>query len=188
MNMIRPGFVSSLAVLLAATALVASAQTTVPSPTGDLTMRRAGEKEFTLGGNGVSNRDFDESAGGVGFSYGWYVTETQLLVLRQSINYANPNQGGQSWNGSTRVAFDQHLTAHGALKPFVGVNVGGVYGDSVRDTFAAGLEAGAKFYVQPRTFIYAIVEYGWYFRRARQLDDRFDDGQFTWGVGVGFNF
>ena len=189
MNMIRHRFVSSIAALfLAATAIVTSAQTTVPSPTGDLTTRRTGEKEFTLGGSGVSNRDFDDSAGGVNFSYGWYVTETQLLSVRQSINYSNPNNAGQSWNGSTRVAFDQHFAAHGALRPFVGVNAGGVYGDAVRDTFAAGLEAGAKYYVQPRTFIYAIVEYGWFFRRARNLDDRFDDGQFTWGVGVGFNF
>jgi hypothetical protein len=68
------------------------------------------------------------------------------------------------------------------------VNIGGVYGDAVRETFAAGLEAGAKFYVQPRTFIYAMAEYGWFFRRARSLDDRFDDGQFNWTVGVGFNF
>ncbi len=188
MNMIRIGRTPLIASLLLAATVAASAQTTVTTPTGDLTVRRAGEREFTIGGSGAANKEFDDSFGGVNFSYGWYTSETQQWVIRQSINYANPNVGGQSWNGATRIAFDQHLTARGAFRPFVGVNVGGVYGDRVRETFAAGLEAGGKFYVQPRTFIYAMVEYGWFFRRARNVDNSFSDGQFNAGVGVGFNF
>jgi hypothetical protein len=189
MNTIRSRLFQTVAagLLLGALTTGALAQTTVAT-VGDPTARVAGEREFTLGGSGASNKDFDESFGGVNFSYGWYLNPTQAVVVRQSINYSNPSNAGQSWNGATRIAFDQHLTARGALRPFVGVNVGGVYGDSVRDTFAAGLEAGAKFYVQPRTFIYALAEYGWFFRRARSLDDRFNEGQFNWGVGVGFNF
>jgi hypothetical protein len=186
MNTIPSRVISICAVLLMATA--ASAQTTVSAPSGGLTVRTAGEREFTLGGSGATNKEFDESFGGVNFSYGWYSTDTQQWVIRQSINYSNPSVGGQAWNGATRLAFDQHLTAYGAVRPFVGVNVGGVYGDRVRDTFSAGLEAGAKFYVQPRTFIYAMVEYGWFFRHARNVDDTFSDGQFNWSVGVGFNF
>ena len=65
--------------------------------------------------------------------------------------------------------------ARGPLRPFVGVNVGGVYGDRVSDTFAAGLEAGAKFYVQPRTFVYAMVEYGWFFEDSDDVDDKLID-------------
>src|SRR5689334_24756521 len=122
----RAPLIASL--LLAATA-VASAQTTVTTPTGDFTVRRAGEREFTIGGSGATNKDFDDSLGGMNFSYGWYTTETQELVLRQSSNYSNPSNGGQSWNGSTRIAFDQHLAARGPLRPFVGANFGGVYGD-----------------------------------------------------------
>jgi hypothetical protein len=176
-----------LTLSIAVLPLAATAQTSVPSP-NDPTARRTGEREFTLGGAGASNTDFDNSFGGVNFSYGWYTSETQAWVIRQSANYSNPDRGGQDWNGSTRLAFDQHFAARGALRPFVGVNFGGVYGDSVRDTFAAGLEGGAKFYVQPRTFVYAMTEYGWFFRRARNIDDSFRDGQFNWGVGVGFNF
>ena len=174
--------------LLVSAANIASAQTTVSAPTGDLTVRTAGDREFTLGASGATNKDFDDSFGGANFGLGWYLNETQEIVLRQSINYSNPNVGGQSWNGSTRIGFDQHLAARGALRPFVGVNAGGVYGDNVRDTFAAGLDAGAKFYVLPRTFIYGVVEYSWYFRHGRDVDDTFDDGQFTWSLGVGFNF
>jgi hypothetical protein len=188
MNMNRFARTAWFASLLLAATGVVSAQTTVSTPTGDLTVRRAGEREFTIGGAGATNKDFDDSFGGVNFAYGWYTSETQEWVLRQSINYSNPSNGGQAWNGATRIAFDQHLTAHGALRPFVGANFGGVYGDRVRETFAAGLEAGAKFYVQPRTFIYVIAEYGWFFRRARNVDNSFSDGQFNYGVGVGFNF
>ena len=182
----KTNLIASLLIL--ALPLAASAQTAVSAPgTVDLT-RRAGEHEFTLGGAGAANKDFDNTFGGVNFSYGVYINETLMWALRQSINYSNPDIGGTQWNGSTRLALDQHLAAHGALRPFVGVNIGGVYGDAVRDTFAAGLEGGVKYYVQPRTFIYAIAEYGWFFRRARSIDNSFDDGQFNWGLGVGFNF
>lgn len=173
--------------VLVATVNVASAQTTVAAP-GDFTVRTAGEREFTLGGAGATNTDFNDSFGGVNFSYGWYTSETQEWVLRQSINYSNPSNGGQAWNGATKIAFDQHLAARGPLRPFVGVNIGGVYGDRVHDTFAAGLELGGKYYVQQRTFVYALVEYGWFFDRGEDLDDTFSDGQFNWSIGVGFNF
>jgi hypothetical protein len=188
MNMIRIGRASLIASLLLAATAAATAQTTVSSPAGDLTARTAGEREFTIGGAGATNKEFDDSFGGVNFAYGWYTSPTQDWVLRQSINYSNPSNGGQAWNGATRIAFDHHIASHGALRPFVGVNVGGVYGDRVRETFAAGLETGAKFYVRPKTFIYAMAEYGWFFRRARSVDNSFSDGQFNWAVGVGFNF
>lgn len=169
--------------LCAATAAIASAQVTVVD-----TARRGGEREFTIGGSGASNKAFDNSFGGVNLSYGVYSNETQAWVLRQSINYSNPNRGSTQWNGSTRVAFNQHLAARGPVRPFIGINVGGVYGDAVRDTWAAGLEGGGKYYVAPRTFLYALVEYGWFFRNTRDVDDRFRAGQFNWSLGVGYNF
>jgi hypothetical protein len=187
MNNIPYRIIPLCASLLLAAATAASAQTTVNAP-GGLTTRTAGEREFTLGGAGATNKDFDDSFGGVNFSYGWYTSDTQEWVVRQAINYSNPSNGGQAWNGSTKIAFDQHFASRGALRPFVGVNFGGVYGDRVRDTFAAGLEAGGKFYVQPRTFLYALVEYGWFFRHGRDVDNTFSSGQFNWSVGVGFNF
>jgi hypothetical protein len=170
-------------VIFATLPLFAAGQTTVVDPS-----RQAGEREVTIGGSGASNRKFNDSFGGVNFSYGWYSTPTSLWAVRQSINYSNPSVGGTRFNGSTRVAFDQHLADRGPVRPFVGVNVGGVYGDNVRDTFAAGLEGGAKYYVHSRTFVYALVEYGWFFRSARSVDNTFRSGQFTGSMGVGFNF
>jgi hypothetical protein len=74
------------------------------------------------------------------------------------------------------------------MRPFFGVNLGRIYGDTISDTWAAGLEGGAKYYVQPRTFIMAMVQYAWYFDKRDNIDDTFSQGQFLWNVGVGFNF
>ncbi len=147
-----------------------------------------GTREFTIGASGATNKDLDDSFGGVAFSFGQYINETLMVGLRQSLNYNNPDVGGTEYNGSTKIAIDQHLTAHGIVRPFIGANFGRIYGDSVRDTWAAGLEAGAKFYVQERTFIVATVEYGWLFQHSDSIDNTFDDGQLNWSIGVGFNF
>jgi hypothetical protein len=169
--------------------LTALAQTTTGSSrsSGDYDAS-PGAWEFTFGGNGASNKDFDDSFGGLNVSAGYYLQNASVVVLRQSVNYANPNNAGTAWNGSTRIAFDQHILPRGIVRPFVGLNFGGVYGDSVNDTWAAGLEGGAKFYIVPRTFIYAMAEYDWFFRQARNLTDRFSDGQWNWSIGVGFHF
>lgn len=173
-----------VSLLLAALPLGVSAQTAVDYGA------HGGDHEFTLGGSGASNRQFSNSFGGLNFSVGQYLNDTQEVSIRQSINYANSGAPGarQEWNGSTRLAFDQHFAAHGAFRPFVGVNVGGAYGRNVTDTWAAGIEAGIKYYVQPRTFVYLTPEYNWFFRHARGIHESFGDGQFNWSVGVGFNF
>lgn len=146
-----------------------------------------GDRELTLGANGVSNKDFDDSFGGLNFSLGRYLSDALLGSVRQTVNYANPNVGGVAWNGSTRLAFDRHFGA-GALRPFLGINAGRIYGESVRDTWAAGLEGGGKYYVKPKTFVYAMADYAWLAQHARDIDDTFDDGQVTWSAGIGFNF
>ena len=74
------------------------------------------------------------------------------------------------------------------MRPFVGLNLGGFYGDNTTDTFAAGIEAGLKFYVRPKTFVFALVNYAWTFDNADDAGDNFDDGAILWTVGVGFNF
>jgi len=146
----------------------------------------AGNWEFTLGGSGGSNRDFDNSLGGVNVSLGYYFTDTVSLSLRQSGNYSN-GSGDAEYDGSTFIALDKHF-GMGPLRPFVGVNFGGFYGDNTNDTFAAGLEGGLKYYVKAQTFLFALVDYAWTFNDSSAATDNFDDGAFVWSVGVGFNF
>jgi hypothetical protein len=179
--------------ILLVAANMASAQTSTgvavaTAPSSTSFVRTAGEHEFTLGGSGAVNTSFDDSFGGLNFSYGWYASPTTLLTLRQSINYSNSDTEDAQYSGSTRLAYDWHFGDRGPMRPYIGVNIGGVYGERVRDTFAAGLETGVKYYVQPRTFVYFHLEYDWYFRQGTNIDDTFDDGQLNWSVGVGFNF
>lgn len=186
----KPHLKTSLLLLALPAALLAQTATTPPdyeSPPSAEFGPQTGSTEITLGGGGGSSKDFDDSFGGVNASYGYYFSDTLVGVVRQSINYVNPERGGTSWNGSTRLALDHHFLAHDALRPFVGINAGRIYGDAVEDTWAAGIEAGAKYYVQPKTFIFALVDYAWLFEEANDVEKQFDDGQFFWSLGVGFN-
>jgi hypothetical protein len=147
-----------------------------------------GMGEFTIGGGGASNTDFDDSFGALEFSYGQYLSQNSMWALRQSLNYVNPDDGDNGWNGATRLAYDYHLSSDARTRPFVGINAGRIYGENVNDTWTAGLEGGAKFYVKSQTFVYALASYDWLFDRGEQLDDRFDDGRFSWSLGIGYNF
>lgn len=148
-----------------------------------------GSREVTLGGSGTSNRRLNDSLGGASLSLGSYYSDTLEILLRQTVDYTNPSPGGQAWDGSTKLALDQHILPFGSVRPFVGVNLGGIYGKRVRDTWAAGLEGGAKIYTLSTTFIYADAEYDWFFRHApHALGSKFNDGQWNWNVGLGYDF
>jgi hypothetical protein len=178
--------------LLLAGAVMAQAQTGT-SPTssyhaGDDFGPRSGDWEFTLGGSGASNKAINNSLGGVNLSVGRFLTDSLELAVRQSGNYSNgTGSGGVKYDGSTFVALDQHFGS-GCLHPFVGVNFGGLYGDSTPDSWGAGIEGGLKFYVKPKTFLFALANYTWTFDHAKDVTDNFDNGAFVWSVGVGFNF
>ncbi len=147
-----------------------------------------GDWEVTLGGSGSTNKDFDNSLGGINTSLGYFISDALEIVGRQSVNYSNPSGVGQDdrWDGSSFVALDYHFGTS-ALRPFIGVNVGGLYGENTSDTWAAGVEGGLKYYVKPKTFIFALVNYAFTFKDTDDVDESFNDGAFLWSVGVGFN-
>lgn len=148
-----------------------------------------GIQELTFGGSGGSNRNLSDSFGGATASYGVYLNDNWQAVLRQSLNYINPGNGGSTrWNGSTRVAADFHFNTTTAAIPFIGASLGRIYGTALRDTWSGGLEAGVKYYLQRRVFVFGLVEYNWLFQRTKELDNNFGDGQLYWSFGVGFNF
>ena len=149
-----------------------------------------GDFELTLGGTANGGRDFDGFAGGVNGSIGYFATDELELGVRQSITYTDvgtaPNAGGQL-NGSTRVFADFHFDV-GAFQPFIGANIGYVYGDAGADTWAAAPEVGVKYFVNTTTFIYGLAEYQFFFDEADQADDAFSNGQFVYSIGVGVKF
>ncbi|MFA7386339.1 MAG: hypothetical protein WCZ87_01620 [Thiohalobacteraceae bacterium] len=168
-----------LAVALAALPLAVSAQNGTYGPT-------AGAREFTLAGSGTNDKDFDHGSWGLSASYGQYMTENLQWVLRQSVNYAD-TADHDDWVLATRAGLDYHFDL-GNWRPFIGANIGYIYGDGVDNTGIAGPELGVKYYVKPETFLYLQTEYQFFFESADDINDNFDDGAFAHTVGVGLNF
>ncbi len=145
-----------------------------------------GMKEFTIVGTGSNDNDFDHGTWGLAASYGWYASDNLEWVIRQSINYSDL-PGDNAASASTRIGADYHFNM-GKLRPFIGANIGAIYGDAVNNTGIAGPEIGVKYYVKPETFLYAQMEYQFFFDSADDVNDNFDDGAFAHSVGIGFNF
>jgi hypothetical protein len=182
----------ALGLLLSALPPLTRAQSSSPGPapvavTDDTYGPLANENEFTLSGGGSGDKHFNNSLGSLDLSLGHYVSDSLEIVLHQTASYANVPGTGASGIYSTRVALDENLFT-GPFRPFAGINFGGVYGNGVTDTFAAGLEGGVKYYVMPKTFVFALLDYSFLFRSSNQISDRFGNGAFFWNAGVGFNF
>ncbi len=169
--------------MMAAIPLAAAAQNIRPL---EYIGPQKGDWELTLGGSGNNNNDFDAGQFGINGSIGYFFTDFLEFSVRQGVNYYDV-PGDNGWSGSTRGALDLHLNLK-RFQPFVGGNIGGIYGKGVHDTGAAGLEAGLKYYVKPKTFLFAMGEYQWLFDKPELVDNNFGGGQFVYSLGVGFNF
>lgn len=146
----------------------------------------AGDNEVTLSGAGSSDKDFDDSGFAIQGSWGRYLDGSSLLGVRQTINARDTEGESIELDGSTRVFYDYHFGS-GKARPFIGASLGGVYGDNVEDSLMAGPEIGIKYWVIDQAFIQGMIEYQ-FLLTSGDDDDRFDDGAFFYGVGLGMNF
>lgn len=146
--------------------------------------------ELTLSGQGANDNDFDGVSFGGNATLGYYFTPQHQVNVRQVVQYTDVGVDGHAWDGATRVGYDFHFDfgQDQRVIPFVGAEIGYVYGDSTEDTWAAGPEAGVKWYVNDTTFIYGSVLYEFFFEDGDDADDSFDDGQFVYSLGIGFRF
>lgn len=147
---------------------------------------QAGDWEVTISGSGSSDNDFDNTTLGVTGSAGKYMTDNVLVGVRQTLNFSD-SEDNTALTGATRV-FADYVFDLGRWRPYIGASAGGIYGEGVNNTFAAGPEVGVKYYADDNTFIYAQTEYQFTFQDSDDIDDAFDDGGFFHAVGVGFNF
>ena len=150
---------------------------------------QAGDWELTLSGTGSNGPDFDGTSFGVNANIGYFLTKELEVGVRQTIAYSDITGGGDgsNWAGSTRLAVDYHFDM-GRWQPYIGANVGYVYGD-VNDSFLAGPEGGIKFFVNSTTFINLAVEYQFFFDSdTDDATDAFSDGQFLYSLGIGFRW
>ncbi len=144
--------------------------------------------EFTLAGIGNSNEDVDAGTASIDAGIGFFIGPMLSIGARQSVGYADDNSG-TTVNASTRGFVDLQFNI-GRIAPFIGANVGYIYGEGVNDTGAAGPEAGLKIYFGETTdvFIFGRVEYQFYFDKGDEIDDVFQDGQFNYSLGIGMRF
>ena len=115
-----------------------------------------------------------------------YFSELLSAGVRQTLSVAD-SADDRSYNGATS-AFGQLHFGDARLRPFVGVEVGYLYGDDVNDTFFGGPEAGLRYYVKDDAFLFGRVNYQFLFDSGDEIDDRFDDGRFLYTIGVGLTF
>ncbi|MPY69381.1 MAG: hypothetical protein GEU92_04775 [Alphaproteobacteria bacterium] len=146
-----------------------------------------GDWEFTLSGSGTANNDFDDHTLGASGSVGKYLHQNVLVGVRQSINFNDVEGSDDVYSGSTR-GFADYVFDFGNWRPYVGLNLGGIYGEGVNETFAAGGQVGVKYYADQRTFIFAQTEYQFTFDDLSDADNSSNDGQFSHAIGIGMNF
>ena len=145
-----------------------------------------GPFELELGGSGANGPNFNGFTAAVDGSLGYYFSDVIEVSIRQSVAYSDI--AGVGWDASTRLALDLHVPITDAFVPYVGANFGYVYGNSVRNTWEAAPEAGIKFYVNATTFIFVSAEYQFFFNQNSTAGTVFRNGQFIYGLGLGFRF
>ncbi|MFC3608407.1 hypothetical protein [Stutzerimonas tarimensis] len=147
----------------------------------------AGQQEITLSGSGSSDHDFNDTTMALQGSWGTYMDDANMWGVRQTINARDQSGESVKFDGSTRFFYSYHFGT-GNTRPVVGVSLGAIYGEGVRNTMAAGPELGVKHWVMDNVFIQGLVEYQFLFRSGSDARDRYDDGMFFYSVGLGYNF
>ena len=138
----------------------------------------AGNWEMRLAGAGSNDQDFRTVDINVNLGLGYFTTKELEIGVRQGLTYAD---GGSAWSGQTVAFVDYHFDMD-RWQPYVGGNIGYVYGDNVSDAWIAGPEIGVKYFVNATTFIDVNAAYEF------NLEEGLDDGAFLYGLGVGFKW
>jgi hypothetical protein len=144
--------------------------------------------EFTVGGAGSSNEDFDAGGAAASASVGYFFNEVVELSVRQTSGYSDPTAGGSgTWNSASRAALDLHFPL-GSVYPYVGVMGGYAYGDAINDSMMAGPEAGVKIFLKDDAFLLAGAEWQFFFEDSDTFDSAFEDGQLLYVLSLGLRF
>jgi hypothetical protein len=147
---------------------------------------QAGDWELTLGGTAANSADFNGVTANISGSLGYFLSKEFEVGGRQSLGFSDlSGSGGSAWIGSTRVFADYHFDFN-RWQPYIGAHGGYVYGEGVSDSWEIGPEGGVKFFVNSTTFINASIEYQWFVNAGNNND--FDNGQFVYGLNIGFRW
>ncbi len=145
---------------------------------------RAGNWEATLTGTGQSDDDFDNSAFGVTGSLGYYFTKNLLLTFKQGLSLDEEDDlaGNSTLINGRSVLQGAYQWDLGKWQPYLGLNVGAVYGASIDDEAIFGPELGLKYFVNESTFMFGNIGY------EVPFDECCNNGSVPYSLGIGFTF
>jgi hypothetical protein len=140
----------------------------------------AGNWESTLTGTGQSDDDFDNSNFGLTGSLGYYFNKNFIVTFKQGVG-ANETGDSTLVNGRSvlQAAYQWDLAK---WQPYLGINVGGIYGAGIEDNAIVGPEGGIKYFVNESTFIFGSIAY------EVPVDECCKDGIVPYSLGIGFDF
>lgn len=171
----KPGVFMAVAVIMLAPVLSA-AQTE--------SAFQHGERKFSLSGSGVSAEIFDNT------------DRQSLLGIRRFFNLGRvagkdisylDGPDGSDRNDVTRMVADYYFD-FGSLVPLVGISMGYVQDKDKIDQFVAEPKIGFKYFMDPPTFLYGLLEYQYLFNDGGDLNNLYENGRFFYGIGFGLSF
>lgn len=139
-----------------------------------------GDWDLVFSGQGGSSSNFDSNNFSFQAGLGYFLRNWIELAGRQEVTYADVHNGGSAVNGSTRFAADFYVDMV-RLQPYIGGNIGFVYGDNVSDGFELGVEGGAKYFVNTSTYVFGALDY------LMALSD-LSDGRWVYSLGLGITW
>lgn len=143
---------------------------------------KSGDWDLAGSASAAHGPDFNGLTANADVSLGYLLSDQLELGVRQGIGYTDIAVPGSAWTGSTDVFVDLNfnLGDRGEFVPFVGGNIGYVYGDGINDTWAYGPEAGLKYFLNSTTYVGLMVQYQVFCDTGD-----FSDGQFVYTVALG---
>ncbi len=139
-----------------------------------------GNWDLQLSGNGTASHggSFNTGSASANVQLGYFMSKEMEVGVRQGLIWAD---GGSAWGGSTAAYFDWNFDMDRWV-PYVGANLGYAYGTSIHDYWAAGPEAGVKYFLNSTTFVNVAATYEW------NLNDGPQAGAYQFLLGLGVKF
>lgn len=144
----------------------------------------AGNWEATLTGTGQSDDEFDSSAFGVTGSLGRYLTKNWLVTFKQGLTLDEQTDlsGDSTLVNGRSVLQGAYQFDMAKWQPYIGMNVGYVYGASTDDEAIFGPELGLKYFVNESTFMFGNIGY------EVPFDECCNNGSVPYSLGIGFTY
>ena len=129
----------------------------------------------------------DNGSAAISGSLGYFLADHFELAVRQDVIFSDTPGAGSNTHASTRLAGDL-VFGSGTFQPFIGGNIGYVYGDAVKETWEAAPEGGIKLFLREHVFLQLMAEYQFFFQSDDEVDAAFDNGSFVYSLGLGMTF